>query len=269
MGLSEEEVWLFRHNGFLVAPGPLPDELVGRLDEEANRQIADRVEPLVWKKARGEGSRSFVNRISDLLQRSPLFLEAATHDAVLNPLESILGPNIYLLSNWHNHMMVRPPGSPRIKWHRGAPLFAPTLMTVLIYLAESTVDNGCIRVVPGSHVSPFGDPMYLVDEETREAAKRVAFEEHDLYRLSVPVPMPRGGVLLMNDAVFHGAAENRGDADRRSMTLAFMGHDDHATAGVDQARIRVRGAGIYRGLNQEAGDDIANALSQLTSKPQA
>lgn len=264
MHLSQEEIWLFRHNGFIVGRERLPDDLIASLNLEADHQIAERAGPLVWKPDPRDPAKSFVNRISELLQRSRVFTAAATHPAVLDPLESVLGPDIYLLSNWHNHLMVRPPGSPRIKWHRGASTFAPMLVTALLYMTESTVENGCVRVVPGSHVSPFGGPAHLVDEESRELAKRIAFEDHDLYRLSVPLPMPAGGVLLFNDALYHGAGINHGDADRRSITLAYMTHDDHAAGGADPTRIRVRGGGGYRGLSPTAAEDISKALPQTT-----
>jgi phytanoyl-CoA hydroxylase len=258
--LTPEEAWLYRHNGFIVGPERLSDELVGELNAEVDRQIADEVDPLVWKAHPADADHLFVNRVSDLLQRSPVFLEAAAHPAVLEPLESILGHNFDLLTNWHNHVMVRPGGSPRIKWHRGASLHSPMLVTVLIYLTESTVENGCVRMVPGSHVTPFGAATHLVDEPSREEAKKVPFHEHRLYRLSLPVPMPAGGILIFNDALFHGADVNRTGGDRRSMTLGYMAHDDHATSRPGPERLSVSGTHVYRGLSETQEEDLAKAL---------
>lgn len=239
------------------------------LNAEIDRQIADRIDPLIWKTHPADSSQEFVNRVSDLLQRSPVFLEAATHSAVLEPLESILGPNFDLLTNWHNHVMVRPGGSPRIKWHRGAAVHSPMLVTVLIYLTESTVDNGCVRLVPGSHVTPFGPATNLVDEKSREEAKKVPFSEHHLFRLSLPVPMPAGGILIFNDALYHGADVNRTCGDRRSMTLGYMAHDDHATSHSGPERLSVSGTRVYRGLSETPEEDLAKALPNYAPEPTA
>lgn len=236
MGLTEEDLWYFDHTGIHRVPETLPDDLVERLNAVTDEQIRGMIEPVVWEKS-GSREPDDVRRLSKVLSRDRSYLHAATHPCVLDPLTSILGPNIELLTNKHNHIMVRPPGSEFVYWHSGEEPYQPALVTALIYLEESTLDNGCIRIVPGSHRRPFRRPRRPGGE----------FETSDLFTKSLPVPMPRGGVLLFNDACFHGAGTNNSAVSRRSMTLGYQAHAAHDVIKEDPEKILVAGERIYTG----------------------
>ncbi len=234
--LTQEETWYFRYNGFHRVRNGLPEELVVRLNAATDREVAGWVEPIVWE-GEASGRTEDVRRLSKILSRDPVFLEAARHPLVLDAVEACLGPNVELLTNKHNHIMVRPAGSQPVPWHAGEETWDSTLITALIYLEESTVDNGCIRLVPGSHNRPFRQPRRPQGD----------WYDSDWLLRSLPVPMPRGGVLLFNDACFHGADENRTSGSRRSMTLAYRAHDTHDVEKEDPLKILVRGERIYTG----------------------
>lgn len=234
--MTDEERWYFLENGFFVARGRLPDDLLDRLNAVTDLQIERMVEPIVWEEGVPRSPES-VRRLSKILHRDPVYLEAATDPLVLDALEGILGPNIELVTNKHNHLMVRPPGSDVVPWHSGEEPYHPTLVTALLYLEESTVENGCIRIVPGSHRRSL----------TRPRRPEERFRECDLYYRSLPVPMPRGGVLLFNDCCLHGADVNQTDRSRRSMTLGYMAHSPHDVVKDQPERLLVRGERAYIG----------------------
>ena len=146
--MTQEEAWYFRHNGFHRAARPLPRKLVARLNAVTDEQIATLAEPVVWETGTTSRTPQDVRRLSKILARDPVYLEAATHPIVLNALAGVLGDNIELLTNTHNHIMVRPPNSAPVPWHSGEELYEPTLITALIYLEESTIDNGLHRPSP-------------------------------------------------------------------------------------------------------------------------
>ena len=236
MSLTEEDLWYFNLTGFHMVPETLPGDLVERLNAVTDQQIIGMIEPVVWEKT-GSREPDDVRRLSKILSRDRAYLEAAVHPLVLDPLTSVLGPNIELLTNKHNHIMVRPPGSEHVYWHSGEEPYHPTLVTALIYLEESNLENGCIRIVPGSHRRPF----------QRQRRPEEGFESSDLYHKSLPVPMSRGGVLLFNDCCFHGAGVNGTGTSRRSMTLAYQAHDPHDVVKDDPEKILAAGERIYIG----------------------
>ena len=210
---------------------------MARLNAVTDEQIATLAEPVVWETGTTSRTPQDVRRLSKILARDPVYLEAATHPIVLNALAGVLGDNIELLTNKHNHIMVRPPNSAPVPWHSGEELYEPTLITALIYLEESTIDNGCVHLVPGSHLRPFTKPRRPGGD----------FRRNPLYQRSLPVPMPAGGVLLFNDCCFHGADVNRSNGSRRSMTLGYRTHDSHDVLKDDPEKILVRGERTYTG----------------------
>jgi ectoine hydroxylase-related dioxygenase (phytanoyl-CoA dioxygenase family) len=73
------------------------------------------------------------------------------------------------------------------------------------------------------------------------------FHETELYRLSVPVPLKRGQIILFDDSIWHGSGINHTDQDRRSMTLAYVAHVLHDTHKDDPEKLLVRGQRAYSG----------------------
>jgi len=239
MSLSEEDLWYLLTTGFHRVSGTLPLELVHRLNGVTDTQIEQLVEPVIWEND-DERTPAGVRRLSKILDRDAAYMEAASHPLIVDVLEGVLGPNIEILTNKHNHIMVRPPGSYPVPWHSGEEPYDHTLITALIYLEESTVENGCIRLVPGSHNRPFR-------KAGRPQKKRDDFHESEHYLRSVPLPMPAGGVLLFNDCCFHGSDANRSDLSRRSMTIAYRAHDAHDVVKDDPEKTLVRGERVYKG----------------------
>ena len=234
---SDEDIWHFQHSGYYVVPQTVPEELIAQLNAATDRELMAMREPIVWEKGDGRKPND-VRRLSKILQRDPVFMEAATQPFLLDALEIALGPNIDLLTNKHNHLMVRPPQSGVVPWHSGEEAYEPTLATALIYLEESTIENGCVRIVPGSHHRPFRQQRRYPGGD---------FHTHALYYHALPVPMPRGGILLFNDSCFHGADVNRSPHSRRSMTLGYRAHDAHDVAKEDPEKVLVRGEHTYTG----------------------
>ena len=151
--MTQEEAWYFRHNGFHRIARTLPKKLVARLNAVTDEQIATLAEPVEWETSTNSRTPQDVRRLSKVLARDPVYLEAATHPIVLDALAGILGNNIELLTNKHNHIMVRPPNSAPVPWHSGEELYEPTLITALIYLEESTIDNGLRASRPGQSLA--------------------------------------------------------------------------------------------------------------------
>ena len=168
MELSEEDIWYFRYNGFYRLPELLADDLIDRLNDVTDMQISGLVEPIVWESKKSRAPTN-IRRLSEIVERDSVYLEAASHPIVLDALQGVLGPNIQLLTNKHNHLMVRPAGSYAVPWHSGEEPYDHQLITVIIYLEESTLDNGCIRLVPGSHMRPFNHARRLKQDVFQEA----------------------------------------------------------------------------------------------------
>ena len=122
--MQPEDVWHFRHSGFYCLPHTLPADLLQRLNDVTQEHIDALRPPLVWEESR-RGRPEGVRRLSKILERDPAFMAASTYPPLLEALAAVLGPDVELLHNKHNHLMVRPPGSAEVEWHSGRALPPP------------------------------------------------------------------------------------------------------------------------------------------------
>ncbi|HZP83326.1 MAG TPA: phytanoyl-CoA dioxygenase family protein [Chthonomonadaceae bacterium] len=232
MRLTPEQVALFRHNGFVKLPGRLPDETVAALKASIWQQVEAEVAPVVRDK------QGRVVRLSKIWERGSPFREALTCPQVLDPLEALLGPNIELVTNRHNHTTLRLAEDNVDYFHRDVLQWSRTIVTVLFYLEDSTVENGCTWVVPGTHLLAGRKTINLTqDEELKRAG---------LFEQAVPVPMPAGGLLAIDSMILHTAGKNTTPGTRLSMTAGYHSADELSPV-ENPKRVLVRGERIYMG----------------------
>ena len=233
MSLPAEQIRLFRHNGFLKLKESLPQQQVAALKAAVDAGIKAAAEPV----QRDQDGR--VIRLSQILDRDPIFAEAAAAPQVVEPLAALLGPNIEAVKNRHNHATLNLARPGPLHLHRDILQWTRGLVTVIFYLEETTVENGCTHLVPGTHLLPGAQRLHnLVEEDWIGAA---GLEEQAL-----PVPMPAGGLLAIDSLVFHRAGRNKSGGSRTSLTIGYHSVDELATVN-DPARLLVRGQQAYLG----------------------
>jgi ectoine hydroxylase-related dioxygenase (phytanoyl-CoA dioxygenase family) len=173
-------------------------------------------------------------RLSDALDRAPIFRQVATSPLVLDPLEDLLGPNIELLRNRHNHLTLRLPDRRAEALHRDVPQWTRGLVTVLFFLEESTCEKGCTQLVPGSHLLPWAATPAEVIERGRLQDQVVRAEA------------PEGGLLAIDSLLWHGVGPNKTEQTRATMTMGYHSVDDLATTEEPQCLL-ARGGRPYAG----------------------
>jgi phytanoyl-CoA hydroxylase len=228
MVLTPEQVWLFRMAGFVKLPQGLPAQTVGALKKAIRQDIEQAVEPVVRNR---EGR---IVRLSNVLDRDPIFRRVATSPEIVEPLADLLGPDIEVLRNRHNHATLRLPEPGAERLHRDVPQWSRGIVTVLIFLEESTAEKGCTQLVPGSHLLPW------------EPDPPAALERMRLADQVVRAEMPEGGLLVIDSLLWHGVGVNRTTQTRTSVTLGYHSVDDLASV-EDPQRLLVRGQRRYAG----------------------
>ena len=108
-------------------------------------------------------------------------------------------------------------------WHQDMAYWpdTPDTRTATLWLAidDSTLDNGCMRFVPGTVTEPAlrpHRPMY--GDRGTSHALGTDLRDDDLV---VPVPIRRGDVTVHNERVMHCSGGNTTDGFRRAYILAF------------------------------------------------
>lgn len=237
MKLSHEQVRFFRQSGYIKLKEKIPESLLEDIKKIVLLQFSKRIEPFRLD------SLGRVARIDELIKRDPIFYEIFSSPTILDPLESILGPNLELTLNRHNHATLNLKDSNRARLHRDVLQWSRSLVTAIIYLDDATTETGCTYIIPGSHYLPFvGTPNN----------GGTWMDEHSVYAplidQAIPVPMERGSILLFDSLAFHTAGENKTDTSRMSLCVGYHSVDELIDPSVvNEKTILVRGERLYRG----------------------
>jgi len=209
--LADDDVAFFRANGYLL-PGKqifAPDRLA-RLESIFNRHLADKGD-----------------KLSDELDtphfRDPELLEFLLSDEVLDIVEPLVGPDIAL---WTSHFISKDPRVGRATpWHEDSAYWDGRLSAydriVTVWLAlenPSNTDNGCMRVIPGTHDSGFSE--YLPTDMTVQTfhAEIPGVDESK----GVDFVLDRGEYSLHDGRIIHGAKPNKSDVRRTGYTMRYF-----------------------------------------------
>ncbi len=184
-------------------------------------------------------------KVYGLYQQNPALVRELFAVATLrNVLTGILGPNVVLLTNRHNVGSRNSTQMQNSRLHRDTLQWSRGLLTVVIFLQDADVANGCTRVIPGSHLlQSVGVPQ--------AAGGGTWMDEHEEFRelagQDVPVPMKAGEVLVFDSLLFHGSFPHASNQERPAVVFAVRSEDE-LVVGHDGARnILLYGNRLYRG----------------------
>lgn len=147
--------------------------------------------------------------------------DLALHPRVLDVVEAVVGPNILVHSS---SIFPKYPGrAERIYWHQDAyywGLDRPRLTTAWIALSDSTVENGCMRAVPGTHLRGVAPHQ----QTSREGDNRLTLEVSaavDEAR-AVDVVLRETEMSLHHPYLVHGSNANRSDGKRLGFAVRYV-----------------------------------------------
>ncbi|HEX6971263.1 MAG TPA: phytanoyl-CoA dioxygenase family protein [Limnochordia bacterium] len=227
--LHPDQIDFFQHSGYLLVKGAIPPSLVEALRVFTQAQIDNELGTIIWH----DRANKVPTRLSFLSERGGAYLDLIRHPCILDPLESLVGPNIEFCHNRHNHLLFKPPGDNGSIFHRDQAGWSHPVVTVLAYLDDATLENGCLEIVPGSHRRGVYERMYLPYRPPSRAAPddppglaELTPEEKRLVDQAVPLLLHAGDLVFMHCCVLHGAPPNVSQGTRRSIQLAYHGSDE-------------------------------------------
>lgn len=162
-----------------------------------------------------------------------VFSEILRAPAILDIAESLIGPE--LTCSPVQHTRIKPPKSAlpsatdsnvaRTMWHQDAAVIeaggADDMLTVWVAMTDATEENGCMIAIPGSHRETHDLVMHCPGNSFSSAEIFIPDAlADDPY---VPLPVGRGGVVLLDQRTVHGSLDNRTDAIRWSFDLRYYG----------------------------------------------
>jgi phytanoyl-CoA hydroxylase len=249
---AEQKVY-YEDQGYLVFPHLLSDEELATL-RQALAEVLREAEGLTqtndkFSVTQADDGSWGVRRIFNPTAHHPAFQDLVFNPKILDVVENLIGPDIQL---HHTKLNLKPPSNreARFEWHQDYPFFPHTnfdLLAVMIYLDDSTEENGCLTIIPGSHRLGPRNHLFAKDGafSSQLEDKRVLDDSAGWLK----VPVPAGGMELHHCNMLHSSTANRGTRPRSAMVIQYRAADN-AELGGNKDRIgnglQVRGTNPYR-----------------------
>jgi len=231
--LARHQLQDYQQQGFLSS---LPV-----LSQPEAATLRSKVEEL---EARNEG------RLPPSTNRKPHLLltwlnELIRDPRILDPVEDILGPDILC---WGSGFFIKNAHDPaRVSWHQDSTywgLSKPDIVTAWVAFTPSTIENGCMRVVPGTQTRqqlPHRDTFAADNLLSRGQEIAVEVDESK----AVDIVLAPGQMSLHHVLLVHGSEPNRSGLRRIGYAIRYVPTYVKQLTGVRDSATLVRGTDAY------------------------
>jgi ectoine hydroxylase-related dioxygenase (phytanoyl-CoA dioxygenase family) len=151
-------------------------------------------------------------------------LSALLHDVrLVDPMRQLVGSD--KIAIWTNKLnLKRPREGTGFGWHQDSPYWVHNcahvdqLPNVMLAFDTATLDNGCLRVIPGSHLDgclPGTDDGTSLGGFFTSASR---FDESQ----QVPLTVAAGSLIFFSPHLVHGSQPNHSDHPRRAIIVTYQ-----------------------------------------------
>jgi hypothetical protein len=208
--LSPEEIKHYHEQGYALYHKPLfSNEKMDRLTTIFEEHLAEK------------GAK-----LSDELDtphfRDPRLLDFLLSDEALDVVEGLIGPDIVL---WSSHFISKDPYVGRMTpWHEDSAYWNgrfdkyDSIVTIWLAIDRSNKENGCMRVIPGTHHNGFSE---YEDVDKRINTFHAQIKNIDESQ-AVYFELERGECSLHDSRIIHGATANTSPHRRCGYTMRYI-----------------------------------------------
>ena len=206
--LTPQQLATYHEQGFVIPDFRLPAATLQSIKDDFARLLTRYPE--------------FRQNCGALLTYDTTFLNYARNPDILDMIVQILGDDVAI---WNSSYFGKPAhDGKRVPWHQDGeywPIRPLANCSVWIAIDDSTVENGCLRVIPASHKArqlfkhernPSDDLILPLELQKSE------FDEST----AVDVVLEAGQISLHDVFLVHGSEPNTSGKPRRGMTLRFF-----------------------------------------------
>ena len=219
----------YETNGYLVINDVFDAGELSRIRDQIDALLADPDNPpegvtigregnTVADKERAEARDDAVRGAAFLVRFMPFFQEVARQANLLSCARGLLGSGVQV---FRDQALFKPPHGQAKPLHQDQSYFcvAPEndLTTAWIALDDATLDNGCMRYVPGSHLHG----VFPVDADPERPVHHIPRTGKVTLQPAVDCPVSAGSVIFHHGCTLHSSAENRSNTWRRALIFHY------------------------------------------------
>ena len=191
----------------------------------------------------------------------PFFVELITYHGALEALAELGYPEPKFSGGY---VISKPPHSPPLFWHHDWAAWGdpdcfgeiPQQLFLMYYLTDTFPENGCLRVIPGSHVHD--NPLHVLLEEahSRELSEARNLENPAFSSRpdEINVQVKAGDIVIGDSRLLHATHANDSDYQRTVITLWYH---------PDMAALSESVQGYIAGLSPRTPDHWPSAVKAL------
>ena len=214
--LSTEEIAHYRREGWVVPRFRLPAArmavMVDALETLLRQNPGVRPEKLVSAHIEGDNGEG--------VRGSRAFLDLARDPEIVELVSGVLGEDVIL---WGCHVFCKPAVEGyETPWHQDGhywPIRPLATCTAWVALEPSTVENGCLRVIPRSHAARRLHDHLHEDRADLTLNQRLAEVDE---AAAVDIELEPGQMSLHDVYMIHGARANTSGKRRTGAALRYM-----------------------------------------------
>lgn len=217
--LDESTTQAYWDDGYLFPLRVMPEQ-----QAQTYRKRLEEIEQSAEEHALERPLRDYIRVHSEVVM--PLAAEMALNAAVLDAVESVIGPNIMI---WGAEFFIKEPNSAhRVSMHQDLTYWGfgetSNQVTAWIALSPSTVNSGCMDLVRGSHkqpILPHNDTHAADNLLSRGQEVAVEVKDHD----KTHVELQAGEMSLHHGLAIHGSDPNCSDDRRIGFAIRYINPD--------------------------------------------
>lgn len=232
---TEQEISEFRRDGFFVARQLIPPAYIATMRRVTQRDLlshegdveyeADLNYPGAPESRNAEGGRT-IRRLRQAISQDPVFCLLLKQSFLLNRLQQLLGQHVVMPLAHHNCIMTKQPRfSSDTGWHQDTRYWSfqsPELVNLWIALGAETTENGCLQMLPSTHLQP--TPRDRLDEDL--FLRKELPQNQELLKTAVTVELEPGDALFFHARCFHAATRNFTSETKQSVVFTFRSLDN-------------------------------------------
>lgn len=199
----------YNRDGYVIARKVIDADLI--------REASDHVEWLTKKNPDRRPEQLW----QDLIPHDPFWVRLVGDDRLLDVAQEFIGPDIALFAS---HYISKPPrDGMAVLWHQDGsywPLEPMNVVTVWLAVDDSTPENGCMRVIPGTQHLKLQKPQERKDvTNVLNSAIDPAFVDESK---AVDVILKAGDVSIHHPNVIHGSNANLSPHRRCGLNIRYI-----------------------------------------------
>jgi phytanoyl-CoA hydroxylase len=242
--VTDDVVRQYRDEGYVHIPSILAPAELERLSDVSRRMIALGQSVVVphhhWEyRVHPRTGEKVFCRVNFAKVEHVEFQALMGHPGLLSIFEALIGPNFIPIDD---SLVIKPPDTPvEFPWHRdtcpGLSRAGDAVAVAGIELDRATVANGCVHVLPRTHLLGDVDPVALTAQHGFALPG------------AIPLETEPGDLLVHSANLLHGSQPNSDTTMRRTVYIGAMDIDEYvAVYEAPEALVRLQMRFMLRGI---------------------